>query len=187
MWFIVPFGTVAVAAHTLCQRVEMFVLMIGMGWGRGAGVLVGQNLGAQKPERAERSGWLAAGVVQILTLACAISILVWPEGIIRIFGPEPSVEQEAAIFIRIAAVGFFLFGLEPVLMQSLTGAGDSIPPMLATTMSFWIIQVPLAYLLPQFAGMGVYGIRWGMVAGRLLNALTLAIYFKSGRWKHKNI
>jgi len=79
MWIIVPFGTIAVAAHTLYQRIEMFILMPGMGLGMGSGVLAGQNMGAGQPDRAEKSGWLAAGVVEVFMVCCSISILIWAE------------------------------------------------------------------------------------------------------------
>lgn len=187
MRFVVPFGTIAVAAHTLAQRVEMFVMMPAMGLGRGAGVLVGQNLGAGKSERAEKSGWLASGIAVGLLVTFSIIIFFQAERIIGIFGAEPEVVAITAAFIRIMAIGFLIFGLEPVLMQSLTGAGDTIPPMLATVLSFWVIQIPLAATLPGLTGIGVYGIRWGMVAGIMTAAIALAVYFKSGHWKQKRV
>jgi putative MATE family efflux protein len=186
-WFMVPFGTLAVAAHTLCQRVETFIMMAGMGLGMGGGVLAGQNLGAGQPERAEKSGWLAAGIAEFLTVGCAVAILLWAESIVSIFSPEPGVIEVAASFLRIAAVAFFIFGLEPVLMHCLTGTGDTLPPMLATLLSFWLAQIPLAYFLPKVTELGVYGVRWGMVVGRVGNAVALAVYFKLGRWKRKKV
>jgi putative MATE family efflux protein len=187
MWIVVPFGTVAVAAHTLCQRIEMFILMPGLGLGMGSGVLIGQNLGAGRPERAEKSGWLAATVVEVFMICCSISILIWAEEIIGIFSPEPDVLVMGSLFMRIAAVGFFVFAFEPVFMNCLTGAGDTIPPMLATLLSFWVLQIPLAYYLPRITDWGVQGVRWGMAIGSIGNALSLAIYFKIGRWKRKKV
>ncbi len=187
MWFIVPFGTFAVAAHTLCQRVEMFIMMPGMGLGMGGGVLAGQNLGAGHPERAEKSVWLALGVVEGFVVVCATAILLWAEGVISIFGPEPGVVEVASRFLRIAAIGFFVFSAEPVLMVGLSNIGDTLPPMLATVLGFWAIQVPLAHYLPQITGLGVYGIRWGMVGGMFASAVALATYFKLGRWKRKKV
>jgi putative MATE family efflux protein len=187
MWFIVPFGTIAVAAHTICQRVEMFVMMPAMGLGTGAGVLAGQNLGANQPARAEKSGWLAAGVVECFLICFSGAILLWAEQIIGIFGPEPEVVELSATFLRIAVAGFVVFGLEPVMMSCLSGVGDTLPPMLATVLSFWIIQIPLAYFLPQVGNLGVYGVRWGMAIGMMGAAIPLAIYFKMGRWKRKKV
>ncbi len=187
MWFIVPYGTFAVAAHTLCQRVEMFIMMPGMGLGMGGGVLAGQNLGAGKPDRAGKSVWLALAVVEGFVVFCAAAILLWAESIIGIFGPEPAVVEVGSVFLRIAAAGFFVFSAEPVLMVSLSNVGDTVPPMLATVLGFWMVQVPLAYFLPQLTELGVYGVRWGMVVGMFFSALALVIYFKLGRWKHKRV
>lgn len=187
MWLIVPFGTFAVAAHTIGMRVMMFVMMPAIGFGTGAAVLAGQNLGAGQPDRAERSGWLAAGLVQCWLLCFSGIILLWAEELMGIFGPESGVVKLGADFLRIATVGFLFFGLEPVLMSVLSGIGDAIPPMLTTVLNFWVIQIPLSYFLSRFTGFGVYGVRWGMVAGMIGAAVVLAVYFKTGRWKYKNV
>jgi putative MATE family efflux protein len=183
---VVPFGTVAVAAHSLHQRVQMFILMPGMGIGMGGGVLAGQNLGAGKPERSERSVWTALAVVEVWVVIMAIVLLIWAEGVVSIFGPEPEVVVETAKFLRIAAVGVFVFSAEPVLMNCLNNVGDTLPPALAMLITFWAVQVPVAYFLSQ-TGLGVYGVRWGIVIGMVTSALSLLIYFKLGRWKRKKI
>jgi putative MATE family efflux protein len=187
MWFISPFGTIAVAAHSLCQRVEMFIMMPGMGLGQGGGVLAGQNLGADQPERAERSVWLAISVLECFVVFSSVALLLWAENIVIIFSPEPEVIEVSGIFLRIAAAGYFLFSIEPILSLSLSNVGDTIPPLLATVLSFWLLQIPLAHFLPQVANLGVYGIRWGMMIGMVIPAIALAVYFKLGRWKYKNV
>ena len=187
MWFIVPFGTLAVAGHTLVQRVEMFIMMPGMGMGLGTSTLVGQNLGAGHPGRAEKSGWMAVIAVESFMLLMSTGMLLWAEEILSIFGPPPEVVTLGAAFLRIAAVGFLLFGIEPVLMMALSGAGDTLPPMLATMLSFWAVQVPLAYVLTQYTELGVYGVRWGMATGMIAAAASMAIYFRLGRWKRKRV
>ncbi len=187
MRFIVPFGTFAVAAHTICQRVEMFIMMPGMGLGMGGGVLAGQNLGAGYPERAEKSVWLALALVEGWVIIFASVIIIWAGNIISIFGPEPGVVEVGISFLRIAAIGFFVFSAEPVLMNCLSNIGDTVPPMLAALCGFWLIQVPLAYFLPQINELGVYGVRWGMVGGMFISAVALLVYFKLGRWKRKKV
>lgn len=187
MWLIVPFGTFAVAAHTISMRVMMFAMMPAMGFGTGAGVLAGQNLGADKPERAERSGWIAAGAVEVWFICFAVIILVFAEEFIEIFGPEPGVVALGADFLRIATAGFLFFGLEPTMFSVLSSVGDTVPPMVVTVLNFWVLQIPLAYFLSQFAGFGVYGVRWGMVAGMVGAAVAMTIYFKTGRWKRKKV
>jgi putative MATE family efflux protein len=187
MWFIVPFGTVAVASHTIWQRVMMFSMMPAMGFGTGAGVLAGQNLGANQPDRAEKSGWLAAGVVQAWMIAFAVVILIWAEELIGIFGPEQDVVALSADFLRISTAGMLLFGLEPVMMSVLSSVGDTIPPMIVTVGSFWIFQIPLAFVLSKYTDFGVYGVRWGMVIGMVTSAVFMGLYFKTGRWKRKQV
>ena len=187
MWLIVPFGTVVVAAHTLVQRVEAFLFMPGMAMGVGAGVLAGQNLGAGQPERAEKGGWIALGLVTGLMVISAVAILLWAESIVRIFNSEPGTVKIASTFLRIATVGYLMLGPFSILMQSLSSVGDTLPPLLVSLLSFWLVNIPLAYFFSQVPNFGVYGIRWAMVIRTLVGAVALTIYFKMGRWKRKSI
>jgi len=184
-WVMVPFGTVAVAAHSLGMTIQSTLMWPGMAFGMGAGVLVGQNMGARQPERAERSGWLTTGLVQGFMLACAVVVLVWAESIIRIFNTEPDLVELASIFLRIAAAGFLMMGFTSVLQQCITGAGDTVPPMLVGLVALWAVQLPLALLLPEVANLGVYGVRWAMVAGIVVGGAAYVAYFRLGRWKRK--
>ncbi|MFC1959049.1 MATE family efflux transporter [Chloroflexota bacterium] len=187
MWFLVPFGTLAVAGNSLVQRIEMFLIMPCMGLGIGAGVLVGQNLGAGQPERAEKSGWLAVGVAEGFTIIASVAILLWAEEIIGIFNSEPDIVEMASTFLRIAAAGYLVLGLYAVLSHTISGTGDTLPPMLVTLMNLWLIQIPLAFLLPRFTNFGVYGVRWAIVAGINSAAVAYVVYFRLGRWKRKRV
>jgi len=187
MWFMVPFGTLAVAGHTLIQRVAAIQRMPSMGLGMGAGVLVGQNLGAGQPERAEKGGWLAAGIAQGFALIVSVAVLLWAESIIRIFNAEPDVVELTSVFLRIAAAGYLVMGLYFVLQNCISGAGDTLPPMLVTLLSFWLVQIPLASFLPRVTDLGVYGVRWAIVAGSIAGAVAYTIYFWLGRWKRKKV
>ena len=187
LWFIVPFGTLAVAAHTVAQRVEMVTLMAGFGFGQAAGVLAGQNLGAQQPKRAEKTGWVAAGLVTGLMTISALVVLVWAENIVRIFNAEPGLVEIAGTFLRIAAVGFLVLGVAAVLTDCLNGVGDTMIPMLASLITMWGAQVPMAYFLPKHTSIGVYGVRWAMVTALAMRAITYVVYFTLGRWKRKQV
>jgi len=187
MWFMAPFGTLAVAAHTLGQRVERFLFIPGMGFGMGAGVLAGQNLGAQQPGRAEKSGWLAAGLVMCFMLITSVAILLWAESIIRIFSPEPDLAELASTFLRIAVAGYIMMGFNAVFRQFLSGAGDTLSPMVISILMIWVVQMPLAFLLPQVTNLGVYGVRWAIVAGVVVGAVAYITYFRMGRWKRKKV
>jgi len=186
-WFMVPFGTFAIAAHSLVQRVEMILFLPSMGLGTGAGVLVGQNLGAGQPERAERSGWLAMGFVEGFMVASSVAILLWAENIIRIFSIEPGLVEIASIFLRIAVAGYVVVGFTAVLQNCISGAGDTVPPMLVSLVIIWLVQVPLAFYLPRVTDLGVYGVRWAIVAGMLVGTIAFIIYFRLGRWKRKMV
>lgn len=187
MWFVVPFGTLAVAAHTINQRTELMIIMPGMSFGMGAGVLMGQNLGAGQPERAERSGWLAVAVVEGLMVIGSVFILVGAEHIIRVFNTEPGLVVLASSFLRIAVAGYVVAGFMGVFQQALSGAGDTIPPMIISLVTVWLVTLPLAYFLPIVTDLGVLGVRWAMAGGMIFPAVALTVYFKLGRWKHKRI
>jgi putative MATE family efflux protein len=187
MWFMVPFGTLSVAAHTLCQRVEMFLFMPGMSMGMGAGVLAGQNLGAGQPERAEKGGWIAVGLVTGLMVIGTVAILLWAESIVRVFSSESDIVAITSTFLRIAAVGYLVMGPFSIFMNTLTGVGDTLPPLLITLLTFWLVNMPLAYYLPRVTDLGVDGIRWAMVVRTLVLAVAFTIYFKLGIWKRKKV
>jgi putative MATE family efflux protein len=182
-----PFGTLAVAAHSLNQRVEMFLQMPAMGVGQAAGVLAGQNLGARQPARAERTGWLAAGFLSGAFMLVSVAILIWAENIVRIFDSDPGLVAVASLFLRIACANWVVMGLTNVFQQCVNGAGDTVVPMVIMLVNMWLMQIPLAYFLPRITGLGVYGVRWGIVAGTVGAAVIYTIYFSTGRWKSKMV
>jgi putative MATE family efflux protein len=187
MKFIVPYGTFAMAAHSLSQRVEAFLEVAAMALGNAGGVLAGQNLGAGKPERAARTGWLAVGLATGFMLVIAILILIWPETLVRLFGTEPGLVEIGSKFLMIATVGFVMMGPAAVLTNCLNGVGDTMIPLLASLVTMWGLQLPLAAFLPRVANLGVYGVRWAMVIALAMRAFTYIFYFRLGRWKRKKL
>ncbi|MFC2070699.1 MATE family efflux transporter, partial [Chloroflexota bacterium] len=187
MLIIIPFGTLSVAAHIVLQRVEGILVTPGMAMGMAAGILAGQNLGAGKPERAERGGWMAVAFAESFTIICGLAILLWAESVVGIFSPDPGVIEIGSKFLRIGTVAFMVIGLVMTLMQFIPGTGDTLPPMLITTIGMWVIEVPLAFILPKVGNLGVFGVPWAMVTGILVGAAAFTIYFKSGRWKRKRV
>ncbi len=183
--FISPFGTTAVAAHTIWQRVDMLLMMAVMAMGMAAGVLAGQNLGAGKPERAVKSGWIAALIAEGFLVLCTIVIFFWAENIVRIFNSEPSLVQTGATFLRIASSSYLVLAFYAVFQYCISGAGDTVPPMILSVIGTWLIQLPLAYFLPKITDWGVYGVRWAMAINAIILAVSFLFYFISGRWKHK--
>ncbi|MFC1953699.1 MATE family efflux transporter [Chloroflexota bacterium] len=187
MLFMAPFGTLAVAGHSLMQRIEAILRMPTNGLGIGAGVLAGQNLGAGQPERAEKSGWMAVGIGEIFAVIASITVFFLAENVIRVFNSEPEVVKVAGDFLRIAAAGYISIGVYFVLQQCLSGTGDTFPPMLIAMLNFWLVQIPLAFLLPKYSGLGVLGVRWAIVAGMIIGAIAYGTYFRLGRWKRKSV
>ena len=187
MKIIAPFGTLAIASHTLNQQVEMFVFMPGFGLGAGAGVLVGQNLGAQQPNRAERTGWNATALMEGYMAFCAIAVFLGAPNLMRIFTTEAELIRLGATFLRIASIGYLMTGFIASLQNSISGSGDTVPPMMISILSTWILLLPAAFLLPHVTDLGGYGIRWGMVVTQFFGALAYIIYFRLGRWKRKTV
>ena len=184
---IAPFGTTAVAAHNLGLRVEGLIMMPMGGMSLAAAVLVGQNLGARQPGRAEKGAWTAIGLVEAFTAVVATAILVLAPSIVRIFNPEPELIGLASGFLRIAAAGYFAVGIFTVLQNCLNGAGDTLPPTLITLLITWLVQVPLAFFLPSFTGLAAYSVRWGILIGWVVAAVVYALYFRLGKWKRKRV
>lgn len=186
-WFVVPFGTLAVGAHTLLDRLDRFAQMPAQGLGQGAGVLGGQSLGSSQPERAEKTGWLAASSFTAGIAVASVALWFWAEPIVRVFNAEPDMVQIASAFLRIQIISYLVFGYAQVLQQYLNGVGDTLIPLLMTWSSMWLVQMPLAYLLSRVTGLGVYGVRWGIAISLVIRAAAYATYFKLGRWKLKKV
>ena len=185
--FIAPFGTLAVAGFSILERIGMFVWMPASGFGRGVSVLVGQNLGAQQPERAEKSAWLATGLVGIIVFIFSAAMLLWPESVIRIFSPDPELIEITSVFLMIIAISYLPLGLNAVLEWSLAGAGDTLPPLIIESVRTWVVTLPLAYILLKVTNLGVYGVWWSIVIGIMASASAYIIYFRLGIWKKKKV
>ncbi len=184
---ITPFGTMAVAAHSLSQRIDSFVQMPGGGFGQGAGVIVGHNLGAKQPDRADRTAWLAAALASAISITCALVIWFWVENLVGVFSQESSLVTTASTFLRIQIVAYLFWGLVVALSLCLNGAGDTMVPMITNFISMWGVQIGLGYILSRYTDLGVNGLRWGMAIGVVVRAAIYVIYFRTGRWKYKII
>ncbi len=187
MWFIAPFGTLAIAGHMLVSRIDMLILMPAMGLGAAAGILAAQNLGALQPHRAEKTAWIAVGLFTGVMFIFTIAILIWANSIATIFNAEPDLVDMAGKFLKIQTVSYMFNGLMIVMMSIMNSVGDTLIAFIIDLVTMWGIRVPLAVVLPKIAGLGVYGIRWALVADTVSSAIIFIIYFRSGRWKHKKV
>lgn len=185
--FLGKFGPVVLAAHTISQRIEMLIMMPAMAFGMGAGVLAGQNLGAKLPHRAEKGAWTAVALVEGLAVAAGVVLFFWTGPVIHLFNADPALQATATEFLHIAIVGWCVIGFMFVLMSALQGAGDTVPTMVISIITTWVITLPFAYLLPRITDWGVIGIRWAMTASTIVGAAANVIYFRTGKWKTRRV
>jgi putative MATE family efflux protein len=185
--FMAPFGAAALAAHTITQRLEMFIMMPAMSFGQGAAVLVGQNLGAKKPDRAAKTAWRAVALVEVFVVIVTAAMVIWVLPVVHIFNTDPEMDATAVQFIRIAAFGWVVMGFHFVLMNCLQGAGDTLPTMIISIITTWLITIPLAYFLPHHTTWGATGIRWAMTASTVVGATANVVYFRMGKWKTRRV
>ncbi|MFC1900073.1 MATE family efflux transporter [Chloroflexota bacterium] len=187
VWFVSPFGTFAVAAYSLMQRIDNFLRNPAASLGRATGILAAQNLGAGQPDRAEKGGWIANSTFTAVMVVIGIIIWFWAENVIGIFNTEPGLVEVAASFLRIQIIGYLVFGPCVILSTCVEGVGDTLPSMIITLTTMWLVQIPLAFFLPKYTDIGVYGVQWAIVTALLVRAVFFPIYFKMGRWKRRKI
>jgi putative MATE family efflux protein len=186
-WLIVPFGTIATAAHSLVLQVTQLFNIAGSGFGQASGVLAGQNLGAEQPDRAEKSGWLGAGSYTVIMAAFSLVVWFFGKDIISIFNNEPEVLEVGKAFLRIQIVMFMFYGCAVVLQQCLNGVGDTLTTMAVVLLSMFGVQLPLAFFLSKHTSLGVYGTYWAIALGTIVMAGSYSLYFRLGIWKRKRV
>ncbi len=186
-WFIVPFGTVATAAHALILQITQFINITGAALGQGAAVLAGQNLGAKQPQQAEKSGWLSCGLITAILAVFSLILWFWGRSILGIFNNEPEVLATGEAFLRIQIVAYLFSGSTLILQPCLNGVGDTMVVMMVTLLGMLAAQLPLAFLLSQRTGFGVYGTYWAIAIGTIIMGGLYAAYFRIGLWKRKRL
>ncbi len=184
---VATFGTFAVAAYGVGIRIIMLALMPGFALGMAAGTLVGQNLGAKQPERAEKSAWTTVGYYSIFMAVMAVLIILFAPRLILLFNNNVSVVAMGTNFLRISAFGLFVVPLSIVLNRALSGAGDTISPLIITFVALWLIQIPLAIYLSKYTGMGLNGVWVAVLVSFIVQSLMVTFWFQLGRWKLKKV
>jgi putative MATE family efflux protein len=187
MWLVGLYGTYTIAAYGVANRLLMIALIPCFGLGNVAGTLVGQNLGALKPGRAERSAWWVSGYSAAYMIAVAALLVIFAPSLIAIFDPTPEVVAIGTQCARIIAPSLILNSIGVVLSRGFAGAGNTIPPMTINLLTLWILEVPLAYGLAQIAGLGVLGIWLGRAVANMANGLAFAVWFRRGKWKDRDV
>ena len=177
------YGSEALAGYTIAVRLIIFALLPSWGLSNAAATMVGQSLGARKPERAERAVWQAGAYNARFLVAVGILLFVAAPLILRAFTNDPVVSDYAIRCLRIVALGYPLYAYGMVLTQSFNGAGDTWTPTWLNLFCFWIFEIPLAWGLSGPAGFGPSGVFWAIMASFSLLALASVVLFRRGRWK----
>ena len=181
------FGSEIVAGYTIAIRIINFILLPSWGISNAASTLVGQNLGAGKPERAERSVMITGWINTILLGIVGIIMVVFPETFINLFINDQAVLKAGTDCLRIISMGFIVYGLGMVLANSFNGAGDTTTPLMINFFAYWIIEIPLAYFLALRSGLNENGVFIAIVIAETIMTLTAFMVFRRGRWKLKEV
>ncbi|CAL2091795.1 MATE family efflux transporter [Tenacibaculum sp. 190524A05c] len=177
------FGSEVLAGYTIAIRIMMFTLMPAWGMSNAAATLVGQNLGAKQPERAEKSVWITGkycayfmGFVSLIYIAFAPTFLGW-------FSDNPKVVENGALCLQVMAAGYIAYAYGMVVIQSFNGSGDTKTPTLINFICFWLFQLPFAYLMAITLDFGPKGVFWAITLAEVLIAVVGVWLFKKGKWK----
>jgi putative MATE family efflux protein len=184
---IAEFGSDALAGYTVAIRVVIFTLLPAWGISNAAATLVGQNLGAGKPERAEKSVWTVSKINMYYMGFVSIALIMIPEFFINLFDVEPTVYVSGVSSLRILSYGFILYGLGMVVVQSFNGAGDTMTPTWINLICFWALEIPLAYLMALELNIGEQGVYYAVIISESLMAIIAVWFFKKGKWKLKQV
>ena len=181
------FGSAALAGYTIAIRIILFALFPSWGIGNAAATMVGQGLGAKKPDRAEQAVWIAAFYNLCFLGTVGIVFVAFADPIARLFTQDPAVLPYATAGLRIVALGFPLYAYGMVVNQSFNGAGDTWTPTYLNLFIFWLFELPIAYFLSVRLKLGPEGVFWAITLAFSLLAVVSALLFKRGRWKAKTV
>jgi putative MATE family efflux protein len=177
------FGSAALAGYTIGIRIILFALLPSWGMSNAAATMVGQALGARKPERAERAVWIAGFYNMCFLGALGLIFVLFAGVIVRWFTQDPAVLPYGVDCLRVVACGFLFYAYGMVLTQSFNGAGDTWTPTVINLFIFWLWEIPLAYALAIWFGAGPRGVFLAITIAFSTLAVTSALIFRRGRWK----
>lgn len=187
MRIMAVFGSVSLAGYTIAVRIIIFAILPSWGMANAAATLVGQNLGAGKPERAERSVWLTALANGIFLGVVGVVFFLFSDFFVRLFTDDPGVVAIGADCLRILSYGYLVYALGMVIIQAFNGAGDTTTPTIINFFCFWLFEIPLAYLLALPLGLDERGVFIAILAAETMLGIAGAILFRRGRWKHREV
>ena len=181
------FGSAALAGYTIGMRMIVFAILPSWGMSNAAATMVGQNLGAKKPDRAERSVWKAAQYNMVFLGCVGVVFVALARPLVRLFTSDPAIIPYGVDCLRIVSYGFLFYAFGMVMTQAFNGAGDTWTPTWINLFIFWLWEIPLAYVLSHSAGLGPRGVFWAIAIAFSTLAVVSVTIFRRGRWKEKKI
>jgi putative MATE family efflux protein len=177
------FGSAAVAGYTIAMRTIFFTILPSWGLANAAATLVGQNLGAKQPDRAEKSVWTAAVYNMFFLGAISIVFFLGANEILHVYSDDPEVVRTGVLCLRIICLGYIFYAYGMVIGQAFNGAGDTRTPTLINLFCFWVLQIPIAFVLAKTLNFGPAGVFIAQASSFSLLAIISIIIFRKGRWK----
>jgi putative MATE family efflux protein len=181
------YGTFSVAGFGVGNRLLLIALIPCFGLGNAAGTLVGQNLGAKQPERAERSAWWVSAYSAGYMAVVATALFLAAPSLIALFDPTPEVVAHGVDFARIVSLSMIFSAVGVVLARGFDGAGNTVPAMTINLMTLWGLEVPIAFVLSRWTQLGVTGVWWGRAVANVANGVVFALWFRRGKWKEREV
>jgi putative MATE family efflux protein len=180
---LTPFGSAALAGYTLAIRIIVVALLPSWGMSNAAATLVGQNLGAGQPERAERSVWITGLYNMVFLAGVAVLFIAFAERLLGVFTPDPEVQAVGALCLRVVSYGYVFYAWGMVMVQAFNGAGDTWTPTVVNLGCYWLFQIPLAFSLARGLDMGPTGVFLAITIAESLLAVVAVVCFRRGTWK----
>jgi putative MATE family efflux protein len=181
------FGSAALAGYTIAIRIIIFTILPSWGMANAAATLVGQNLGAKKPDRAERSVWLTGFYNMLFLGSVGLIFIVFAEPLVGLITSDPQVLGYAANCLRFVSYGYVFYAYGMVMVQAFNGAGDTVTPTLINLFCYWLWQIPIAYSLSRLAGWGPKGVFTAIAISESTLAVVSMLVFRRGKWKQQKI
>jgi putative MATE family efflux protein len=181
------FGAAAQAGYTIAIRIIVVTILPSWGMSNAAATLVGQNLGARKPERAEKSVWLAGHSNAVFLTGIAVVFILFAEFMIRVFTRDGTVIPHGVDALRYISYGYVFYGYGMVMAAAFNGAGDTYTPTVINLVCFWLIQIPLGYTLAKWTTLGPKGVFLAITIAESALAVVAMLIFRRGKWKEQKV
>jgi putative MATE family efflux protein len=187
VWIVGRFGSAVVAGYTIAIRIIVFTILPAWGLANAAATLVGQNLGAGRVDRAEASVWRSALYNFGFLVTVAALFIGFAEPLVRLFSPDPEVVAAGVACLRYVSYGYGFYAYGMVIVQAFNGAGDTMTPTVINLFCYWVLPIPLAFVLANATGLGATGVFLAIMIAESLIAVIGVLVFRRGSWKRREV